>query len=74
MPKAYHHVFFTVRDGTSDDEVIEQFYLAALTRFPSPRERTQLLDFMRQRSSRRQEAVESLVWGIISSREFAYNH
>src|SRR5262245_48359563 len=25
MPKAYHHVFFTVRDGVSDDEVIERF-------------------------------------------------
>jgi hypothetical protein len=25
MPKAYHHVFFTVRDGISDDEVIERF-------------------------------------------------
>jgi hypothetical protein len=24
MPKAYHHVFFTVRDGISDDEVIER--------------------------------------------------
>ena len=25
MPKAYHHVAFTVRDGISDDEVIERF-------------------------------------------------
>ena len=25
MPNAYHHVFFTVRDGISDDEVIERF-------------------------------------------------
>ena len=25
MPKAYHHVFFTVRDGISDAEVIERF-------------------------------------------------
>jgi len=24
MPKAYHHIFFTVRDGISDDEVIER--------------------------------------------------
>ena len=24
MPKAYHHVFFTVRDGISDEEVIER--------------------------------------------------
>jgi hypothetical protein len=25
MPNAYHHVFFTVRDGISDDEVIERW-------------------------------------------------
>jgi hypothetical protein len=25
MPKAYHHVFFTVRDGISDDEVIARW-------------------------------------------------
>ena len=25
MPSAYHHVFFTVRDGVSDHEVIEIF-------------------------------------------------
>ena len=25
MPNAYHHVFFTLRDGISDDEVIERF-------------------------------------------------
>jgi hypothetical protein len=25
MPYAYHHVFFTVRDGIADDEVIERF-------------------------------------------------
>src|SRR2546427_8261480 len=24
MPKAYHHVFFTVRDGIADEEVIER--------------------------------------------------
>ncbi len=25
MPKVYHHVFFTVRNGIADDEVIETF-------------------------------------------------
>jgi hypothetical protein len=25
MPNAYHHVFFTVRDGVSDQEVIDTF-------------------------------------------------
>jgi hypothetical protein len=25
MPKAYHHIFFTVRDGIADDEVIQRY-------------------------------------------------
>jgi hypothetical protein len=63
-----------LKKNASDDEIVEDFYLAALTRFPSPSEKTQLLDSLQAHSSRRQEALTALVWGIISSREFAYNH
>ena len=58
----------------SNQEIIEEFYLAALTRLPTARERADLLEFLRQRSSRRQETLEGFVWALISSREFAYNH
>jgi hypothetical protein len=57
----------------SDRQMIEEFYLAALSRFPSPNERDTLQTWIAQRPSRR-EAFEDLAWSLISSREFAYNH
>ena len=63
-----------LKSGASDRQIVEEFYLAALTRFPTPRERADLLAFIQQPSSRRQEALEGFVWALIGSREFAYNH
>ena len=60
--------------GASDEEIVEEFYLVALTRFPTQRERAALLEFLRQRPSRRRETLEGLVWAVISSREFTHNH
>ena len=57
----------------SDREIIEEFYLAALARFPSEEERAGLEGMIRQQPSRRQ-AIEDLVWALVSSREFAENH
>jgi hypothetical protein len=63
-----------LKSGGSDMEIIEELYLSALMRFPTPGERADLVEFMKQRSSRREEALGGLVWALISSREFAYNH
>ena len=59
--------------GASNDQIVEEFYLAALTRYPTAREKRLLEEMIREHASRRQ-ALESLVWGLVSSREFAYNH
>ena len=56
----------------SDRRMIEEFYLAALSRFPTPAERDAIRTWIGQRS--RREAFEDLAWSLISSREFAYNH
>ena len=56
----------------SDRRMIEEFYLAALSRFPTPAERDAIRTWIGRRS--RREALEDLAWSLISSREFAYNH
>jgi hypothetical protein len=63
-----------LKQHASDEAIIDAFYLSALTRLPGPEEKTQLLAFLRERSSRRPEELGRLVWAIMSSREFAYNH
>ena len=62
-----------LESGSSDGEIIEDLYLAALSRFPIQDEKTRLESMIDARSSRR-EAWEDLVWAIVASREFAYNH
>ena len=63
-----------LKKGASDEEIIDEFYLAGLTRLPTPQEKTELLKFLALRSSRRQETLAGLAWAVVSSREFVYNH
>jgi hypothetical protein len=63
-----------LKSGASNEQVIDEFYLAALTRIPTAREKAELLTFLDHRSARRSEALARLGWALISSREFAYNH
>jgi hypothetical protein len=59
--------------GASDKEVIEDIYLAAFSRLPTQEESGELAKLIAQTPDRR-EALRDLVWGVISSREFAENH
>ena len=60
-------------NGASSRQVIEELYLAALSRYPTERERTEVEEWIAQRPSSR-EPLEDLAWSLISSREFSYNH
>src|SRR5262249_25541706 len=62
-----------LKSGASNEQAIEELYLAALSRWPSERERNEL-DSLIRRQATRQEALEALAWALVSSREFAYNH
>jgi hypothetical protein len=59
--------------GASDRQAIEELYLAALSRLPSAAEERELEQLIARHGSRNQ-ALGYLLWGLISSREFAYNH
>ena len=62
-----------LQGGASDLQVIEALSLAALSRFPTLRERTELEAMLSQAESRT-KAMEDLLWGLMTSREFAENH
>ena len=59
--------------GASDAEIVEELYLAALSRFPTAEELGKLEGWIEDQDSRL-KAVEDLVWALIGSREFAYVH
>jgi hypothetical protein len=54
-------------------EVIDELYLAALARFPSDRERAVLLEAFAGPADRR-AATEDVLWTLLNSKEFLYNH
>jgi hypothetical protein len=64
-----------VAAGLSNKQIIEETYLIALSRLPSAVERQQLgeiLDGLEDRE--RRIGIEDFFWGILSSREFLFNH
>ena len=55
-----------------DSEVMDELFLATLSRFPTPEERSRLA---RQTADvPRQEAFEDVFWALLVSREFQFNH
>jgi hypothetical protein len=53
----------------TDAEIVEEFYLAALCRPPSARERQAALEMI-GRAKNRRAALEDLVWGLVNAKEF----
>lgn len=56
------------------DVLVQNLYLAALSRKPNETELDTALQFLAERPDRRREAFEDLVWTLINSKEFLFNH
>ncbi len=59
--------------GVENEGIIEELYLAAFSRFPTPEERRQLIQALGSLPSRR-AALQDFLWVIINSREFTFVH
>ena len=57
----------------SNKEIVEELYLATLSRYPMAEEAIRIKGLIEGYPSRR-KGVENLVWGLLASRQFAYNH
>ena len=60
-------------EGAADEKIFEEFYLAALDRFPDPEEMQDLKAVLAQRADRK-TGLQEFVWALITSREFVENH
>ena len=57
----------------TDDEIVEELFLATLSRFPDGNERTSALQHV-QSAGDRASAFRDIVWSLINTREFILNH
>jgi Protein of unknown function (DUF1553)/Protein of unknown function (DUF1549)/Bacterial Ig-like domain (group 2) len=63
------------RAGMSSAAIVDEIYLACLARFPTEAERQQLLNLIPPPGATTEaEIVEDVFWGLMSSREFLFNH
>jgi hypothetical protein len=56
------------------DAVAEEVYLSVLTRLPSDEERKEVADFLTARRQDRAGALQDLLWALMASAEFRFNH
>ena len=62
-----------LRDGKSDGEIVDYFYLAALSRLPDPNERDDCQTVI-SRAKDRSTGLQNVLWAVVSTNEFLYNH
>ncbi len=62
-----------VKSKAADEVIIDAIYLAAVSRAATPHEHAACREIL-QRAPNRQEGLEDLLWALINSREFLFNH
>ena len=60
---------------TDNAKIVEELYLAALSRLPTETEREPLVaELIAAKSEDRRQVIEDLYWSVLTSREFLFNH
>jgi hypothetical protein len=62
-----------VQQKKTDGEAIEELYLAALSRLPRSEEVETAAAYVSSVSNR-QQALEDVLWSLLNSKEFMFNH
>jgi hypothetical protein len=62
-----------IKSSKTDDEALEELFLATLSRLPNARDRESFTAH-RKRVGTRREALIDTMWALINTREFILNH
>jgi hypothetical protein len=60
-------------ENKSDPALIEELYLLAFARLPRPNETKTVVDYIAQQKDRK-TAFEDLLWAMLNTKEFLFNH
>jgi hypothetical protein len=58
----------------TDEQLIDEAYLSSLTRYPRPEEKQTILALWKDSKDEKRQLVEDLLWSLLSSNEFLFNH
>jgi hypothetical protein len=61
-----------VQQGENREAIIDELYLASVSRLPTAEEKSQILALTGEGD--RREAFIDVLWAILNSKEFAFNH
>lgn len=57
----------------TDDKLVEELYLASFSRYPLPDEQKRAVKIL-STAKNRQQTAEDLLWTLVNSKEFIFNH
>jgi hypothetical protein len=63
-----------VADKRPAEERLRELYLIALSREPNEREMAHMTAYLRARPDMQSAAYEDLLWAVLNTKEFLYNH
>jgi hypothetical protein len=65
-----------VKAGKTDREIIDDLFLGSVSRLPRPEESSKLASYAASQSTppERQQAFEDILWTLVNSKEFMFNH
>lgn len=63
-----------MKAGKSDAEIVEELYLAALSRPCSDEEKQKVLTHVAAQSGARKQALQDVMWALLNTKEFLFNH
>jgi hypothetical protein len=55
-------------------EITDEVYLVTVTRFPTAEERTLMQSAFDSAGTNRQQVIEDILWAVMNTKEFLYNH
>jgi len=63
-----------LKDTNSDAAVVEQMFLLSLSRLPTPEEQQQAAQHLSKDPKARNQALQDLLWALLNTKEFLFNH
>jgi len=60
--------------SASPEAIVDELFLGLLSRYPAPVEKKAMLELFKETGGNRRAAVEDILWALLNTREFVFNH